>query len=324
MQKGNRIKVGLIGLGSWGGKIATTIRKDIPGFTLHRSASTNLSAKKMIGPQCILHSNWNELLNNDDIDALILAIPPRFNCEITKRALKAGIPVFIEKPMTTNTLEAHEILKVAQENNGIAEVDHIDLFNPAFRKMKKCIDKPIQKILGRIGASYEPRNDIKPLWEYAPHFIAAIITLIEKMPVAVKGKNLPRETPPFDDPSKEIIGIHLGFDDSSEVYFEAGNGMKKKERFLDIFLENEIFHFEDRANSPLSRSDRSKPATKIPISLDTDIQPLTAALQSFETKVRVGRTDTTGLVMGLKVVTMLEGLTKSLETKKWCPISYSN
>ena len=320
-QRNELLKVGLIGVGKWGAKIARTIREELPGLHLHRAVTKKLEAQKDVGAQCTLHNKWQELFTGNDIDALILAIPPRYNCEVACVALNRHIPVFIEKPMACNSADALEILNVAIQNQGIAEVDHIDLFNPVFCKMKRSIHEPIKKIFARIGAPYERRSDIPPLWEYAPHFIAATLALMGKMPIAVKGNYLPRETPPFQDPSKEIVQIVFDFGDGSDVCIEAGNGMNKKVRSLDVFLESKMFHFEDCAANPLSSSDMFNPGQKVSIVLPSDTLPLTAALQCFEFKVREGKHNVAGVEMGVKVVTLLEAVTQSLETHDWSPVT---
>jgi len=318
-KSGGRLKVGLIGLGSWGTKIARTIREDIPGFLLHRAATGNVGAQEYVGEQCTLHKDWKDLLSNNDIDAVILAIPPRFNREVASVALIKRIPIFIEKPMTTNHADGEAILNLAIQHQCITEVDHIDLFNPGFCRMEKEIQEPIVKIFGRIGAAYEPRSDIKPVWEYAPHFLAAAIALKEKLPVAIKAINLPRETEPFNDPSKEIIRVILDFGDGSDVCIETGNGMLNKERALHVHTQNEIYHYDDRESGILSMEKQSDPGNCVSIKT-SNIRSLHSSLWSFEKKIRNNDTSPSSIEMGLNVVKILEASQASIIQQNWTNI----
>ena len=90
---------------------------------------------------------------------------------------------------------------------------------------------------------------------------------------------------------------------------------------MDVFLESKMFHFEDCAATPLSSSDMFNPGQKVSIALPIDTLPLTAALQCFEFKVREGKHNVAGVEMGVKVVTLLEAVTQSLETHDWSPVT---
>lgn len=317
------MRVGLVGVGPWGKKIARTICEDIPGLRLHRATTRNPEARQFVGALCSLHTDWREMLACNDLDAILLAVPATLNREIAGVALAKRIPVFIEKPMALNSIDAREIYNLAVQHNCTAEVDHLDLHNPAICAMREEIHKPIDRIFGRIGAPYLRRADMDPYWEYSPHFLALTIELMRAMPVAVRAKYLPIAVEPLNDPGREIVQIVLNFNNGSDVCIEAGNGMTKKVRTMDVYLEEEVFHFADRAAVPLSRSPASAIALDVPIPVPITTLPLTAALRSFESKLRNGTPDVSGVVMGLKVVTILESVAESLLTGDWCAIGWT-
>lgn len=310
------LKAGLIGVGRWGKNIARTLRDDIPGITLHRAASRNADARERVGSECTLHADWHELLSCDDLDAVFLAVPPGLNREIAGAALMRRLPVFIEKPMSLNVPDAQFILDLAIRYGGIADVDHVDLFNPAVCAMREAIHTPCKRIFGRIGAAYERRIDMSPLWEYLPHFLAVTIALMGRTPDAVKATFIPRETEPFDDPGKEIVRTIMDFGNGSDVCIDAGNGMVRKVRDMDVYLDNEMFHFSDHALVPLTRSLTIYPDTRIQMPV-SKVLPLSAAIKSFELIVRQGQPNVEGVIMGLNVVRILEAITKSLVNENW-------
>ena len=138
-----------------------------------------------------------------------------------------------------------------------------------------------------------------------------------RTPGAVKASFIPRETEPFDDQSKEVVRVIMDFGNGADVCIEAGNGMARKVRDMDVYLDDEVFHFSDRASVPLSRSLLTDPDTHIQIPVSSTL-PLASAIKAFESKVRLDKPDFGGAIMGLNVVMVLEAITKSLVTKKWC------
>ncbi len=314
------LKVGLVGVGAWGKNIARTICEDIPGLILRRATSTNPEAKKFVGAKCVVHTDWREMLDWNDLDAVFLAVPAKWNLEIASDVLARRLPVFIEKPVALNYFDAHQILDIAIANDAIADVDHVDLFNPVLDAMRQEIHGPIKKIFGCIGAPYPRRTDIKPLWEYSPHLIAVALTLVGSMPVAVKARYLQLDSELIIDTSKEIVQMVLDFNNGPDVCIEAGNGVMQKIRKIDVYLEDEVLYFVDRAHVPLSRSPTLNSALRSAIPVHTKTTPLAAALRSFEKKVRVAKPDISGLIMGVNVVSILEAVEKSLVTRDWCVI----
>src|SRR3989338_3348803 len=67
------------------------------------------------------------------VDAVSIATPTTSHFEIAQFFLKNGVHVFIEKPITTTLQEANTLVALAEKNNLIIQVGHIERFNPAFK-----------------------------------------------------------------------------------------------------------------------------------------------------------------------------------------------
>lgn len=91
---------------------------------------------------------WQNLLNNDEIDAIIICTPNSLHAKIAIEAAEKGIHVLVEKPMAVTESEAQDMLKSAQKNNTRLMVAFPQRFMPAFTKAKEIIDKGI---LGKIN-----------------------------------------------------------------------------------------------------------------------------------------------------------------------------
>lgn len=93
------------------------------------------------------YNSVDELLQNNEINAVYIATPPSTHLEIAKKSLNAKKFVYIEKPMTINFYEAKELGKILTKNNKLV-VAHYRRNLPAFVKVKELIDNSsIGKIL---------------------------------------------------------------------------------------------------------------------------------------------------------------------------------
>ncbi len=86
------------------------------------------------------YDNADELINDIEINAVYVATPPDTHAEYTIKALNAGKPVYVEKPMARNYKECEEMVKAAEKNNQPLFVAYYRRSLPGFRKIKQLID----------------------------------------------------------------------------------------------------------------------------------------------------------------------------------------
>src|SRR5689334_18811612 len=70
------------------------------------------------------YSHAEDLINDPDVNAIYIATPPLQHEEYTLAALKAGKPVYVEKPMSVNATAAQKIAEAAKETNLPLTVAH--------------------------------------------------------------------------------------------------------------------------------------------------------------------------------------------------------
>lgn len=85
-------------------------------------------------------TNFDDILENDEITAVSLALPDQLHHEFVIRALRAGKDVLCEKPLALKLDECKDMIKVADETGKYLMVGQISRFTPAFAKAKKLID----------------------------------------------------------------------------------------------------------------------------------------------------------------------------------------
>lgn len=84
--------------------------------------------------------NWEDVIANDDLDAVFITTPDFLHEEQTVAALKAGKSVYLEKPMAITIEGCDRILNALEQSSGRLYVGHNMRFFPVMQKMKELID----------------------------------------------------------------------------------------------------------------------------------------------------------------------------------------
>ena len=274
-------------------------------------SSTNKDVRELVGSECEVYPDWRSLVERFDIQAVFIAVPPRLHVEMTEAFVTAGISVFVEKPMCLSVDDGQRILEVVERRQGHVHVDHIDLFNPALvaaRNLGKSAGQ-LRRVSGRIGASYDRRSDISPLWEYAPHFIAVCLDMLGT-PAKISATKLRPEPPFADDPQRSLVRLVMTFADGTEADLIAGNAMNKKSRTLTFEFERSRIVFNDQADHKLVVATPDD-GQEIPVDVP-DIRPLTASIRAFESDIRRHETSKRNVRAALEVINVLEHASKAI------------
>jgi predicted dehydrogenase len=134
-------------------------------------------------------SDSAEIMSDPDIDAVAVITPVWTHYELSKAALQNGKHVFVEKPFTSNSAQAEELIDLANRKNLKLMVDHTFLFTGAVRKIKALLDE------GALGKLYYYdstrvnlglfQHDCNVIWDLAPHDLSIMDYLIQEDPEAV-------------------------------------------------------------------------------------------------------------------------------------------
>jgi myo-inositol 2-dehydrogenase/D-chiro-inositol 1-dehydrogenase len=87
------------------------------------------------------YDDYRQMLDNEEIDALIVCVNPELHYEISMEALKRGIPVFVEKPPAPGVKEAKEMLELSKKTNKFLMVGFNKRFGPVYKEAKNLIEK---------------------------------------------------------------------------------------------------------------------------------------------------------------------------------------
>ncbi|RXJ66786.1 oxidoreductase [Halarcobacter ebronensis] len=119
------------------------------------------------------YTDVESLIENENIDAAIVAVPTFLHHDVAIKLIKHKIPLLIEKPVASTLKEAEEILKAAKEFNVKVAIGHVERFNPVVKALKDELkDKEIYSInITRVGP-FPPRiADVGVLTDLSVHDI---------------------------------------------------------------------------------------------------------------------------------------------------------
>ncbi len=279
------VRLGLIGAGRWGRIFIRTIGA-APGVELAAVASSNPETRALLPPGTALVSDWRTLLAAGGLDGVIVATPPASHAEITIAALAAGLPVLVEKPLTMDPAEAEAIRAAAERARLTVMVDHVHLFSPAWRQLKRLAAGlgPVLAIEGQAGNPGPRSSDTPILWDWGPHDAAMCLDLLGGAPDSATAAS-----------AADTVRLRLSF---GAVTAEITLGtLPTKTRRFAVTCQGGRLAYDDQAAARLTLDGR-------PVPLDAD-PPLTVAVGEFAAAVAGKRFDTASLDLGVAVVRLL-------------------
>lgn len=136
----------------------------------------NIDASKAIATKyaCEFDDTWQDVIQRDDVDVVIIATPPNSHHEITIAALRSGKHVLCEKPLSMNVEEALEMMRVAEEVGKVLKCGFNHRYHPAIWEAKKKQEAGhFGKILfARCRYGICGRPDYGTEWRADPNFAA--------------------------------------------------------------------------------------------------------------------------------------------------------
>ena len=109
----DKIQAAIIGFGLSGRCFHAPFIHVHPGFHLKYVVERNASSSKEIYPYIQIARDHKELLQDDDLELVVIAVPNIYHFELTKLFLEAGKNVVVEKPFTPSSSEADELIRVS-------------------------------------------------------------------------------------------------------------------------------------------------------------------------------------------------------------------
>jgi len=162
----NEINVALIGYGMASRVFHAPFITTTPGLKLTKVFERQASASKEEYSQVKIVRDLDQLLKDSSVDLVVVATPNSTHYELAKRALEAGKHVIVEKPFTTTSTQARELIDLAASNDLFLSVHQNRRWDGDFLTVQKVIDAGMLGTLVEYEAHYdrfraEPRGGWK-------------------------------------------------------------------------------------------------------------------------------------------------------------------
>ena len=327
----NRVKVGVIGCGYWGPKLARNFH-ELPDAELTWASDLRderLEHIRKLYPNARTTQDHHEVLASD-VDAVVIATPVSTHHPLAMEALRAGKHVLVEKPLADSAVHAMEIAERADQYGRAAMVGHTFQYNPAVTVVRDLIAS------GELGQVYYInatrvnlgllQPDINVMWDLAPHDISILLHILGSEPfqVSAMGQVYIQKRKRIHEvayltlhfPSGILANIRVSWLDPVKQRRITVVGSKKMLVYDDIADEKVILYDKGVEVPPYSdtpeefhMSYRSGSETVVPVPWQ---EPLRAECQAFVDWIRTGRPACSDAWTGVKVVRILETAQQSL------------
>ena len=329
-----RIGVVVVGYGYWGPNI---VRNVLERPELELLALCELDADKAARfsaryPGIPTVSDYDGVLADPAVKAVCIATPPRTHHPLARRALLAGKHVLVEKPLATTTLDAEELVVLAEERGLTLMPGHTFLYSPPVNKIHRLIAS------GDLGEVYFVTSSRMNLGIYqpdgvvcdlAPHDLSILLHWLDRRVVSVtaSGRSI------FQSGVPETAFVSLTFEGGATANVQVSWLAPRKVRQMVIVGSKRMIQYDDAAPDTSVRVydrglDLQLPAPAsfgehqltyrsgdmVAPRIDA-AEPLSLELEDFARAILTGSRPRSHARLGLEIVRVLDAAKLSLERR---------
>src|SRR5437016_14678806 len=283
-------------------------------------------------PNVYLTTQIDDVLSQPDVHAVVVCTEASSHYNVARRLLSAGKHLLVEKPLTTTSRDAENLIELADSHSVTLMVGHTFIFNAGIRKVKEYVKQDT----GRVYYLYARRTNLGPirrdvnaLWDLAPHDIAIFNYLLDATPEwvsAVGGKVLGncRDDVGFISlgyPGNILAHVHVSWADPDKarntdvvkcdirIVVKDLNGLEQVRVFEKgvSLMEHEPLNYGEY-RFQIRDGDIISPRIEA-------VEPLKHQCRHFLECVRTGKRPVSSGVEGREVVRVLEAVNRSIECK---------
>lgn len=318
------IKVAVLGCGTWGKNLVRNFYNLESLYSVCDIDSELLckTAEEYDGVKCLC--DFDEILENEEINGVVIATPSHTHYPLVKKALYAGKDVYVEKPISTNSEEAKELMDYAEQKGLVLMVGHLLLYHPAVNRLKSLIQ---DDVLGDITYLQSDRlninffrNDRNVLWDLAPHDLSMAGYLLDKKPIKILSAI------GFSANNDEIIDItHIDVDFEGDIPVHLSDSWIHPVKRVALMVRGTkaTAVLDDTVTSQkLEIYDNFSPARRLIECPDyIEIEPLKLECQHFLNCIKNRVKPRTDGLNGFEIVKILEEAEKLMLGNKYSKIS---
>lgn len=170
------------------------------------------------------------LTTHSEIRAASVAAPTVHHLDVARDLMAAGVDVLIEKPLAASLAEADELLEIARAHKRVAQVGHLERFNPAIQATFPLLTQPMFFEVHRLSV-FTPRSlDVDVVLDLMIHDLDIVLAFANSAVKEVRAVGLPILSGKVD-----IANVRLEFDSGCVANFTASRVSTERVRKLRFF-----------------------------------------------------------------------------------------
>lgn len=168
------------------------------------------------------------------IDAASVAVPTIHHLSTARQLMESGADVLIEKPLASTLKEADELIAVASRTNRVAQVGHLERFNPAVVATVPLVTQPMFFEVHRLSV-FTPRSlDVDVVMDLMIHDLDVVLSLVQSPVREIRAVGLPVISDKVD-----IANVRVEFETGCVANFTASRVSTERVRKLRFFQPHE-------------------------------------------------------------------------------------
>jgi predicted dehydrogenase len=321
--------VAVVGCGYWGPNLARNVAEH-PELRLRTLCDRDPAQLRTLAER---HSHartaadFDEVLCDDAVEAVIIATPPQTHYPLAKRALEAGRHVLVEKPLATRLADAHELADLAESRGLVLMPGHTFIYSPPVNAVRELVRD------GTVGDVHFITSSRMNLGKYqsdgvvcdlAPHDLSILLYWLDQpvVEVAASGSSV------FEQGVPETAFLTLTFAGGTTANVQLSWLAPRKVRQMIVVGSKRMIQYDDTASDePVRVYDRGMdvgPPTSfgehqliyrtgdVVIPRVEPQEPLRLELGDFARAIRTGSEPRSNVALGIEIVAAVEMATASL------------
>jgi len=230
------------------------------------------------------------LTTHSEVQAASVAVPTVLHLEVARTLMQAGVDVLIEKPVAATLPEVDELIAVASTYKRVAQVGHLERFNPAVRATLPLINRPMFFEVHRLSV-FSPRAlDVDVVLDLMIHDLDVVLTFVKSAVKEIRAVGLPILSGKVD-----IANVRVEFESGCVANFTASRVSTERVRKLRFFQPGQYISIDYGRQDVMvfsvgGGSDSSQPSVNPQIAVAkpaiTAEEPLLAEIKAFLSAVR--------------------------------------
>lgn len=326
-----KMNIAVIGCGYWGPNLIRNFNQlaSCEMVACCDLSEDNLKRVGSLYSNILVTTNYQEITQDPEIDAVAIATPVFSHWELAKKCLEAGKHVLIEKPMASNSEQCIDLIETAKKYNRVLMIGHTFEYTAAVNKAKEIVDS------GELGEIYYISStrvnlglfqpDINVIWDLAPHDISIISYILDESPIGVGSQGKAHYNKEIEDvaqmtlnyPNGTIAFIHNSWLDPDKIRKTTIVGNKKMLVYNDISPNEKIKIYDKGVEAPpyydtYAEFQFSYRYGDIYTPRIEEYEPLKRECEHFIECIRESKAPKSDGLSGLRVVSILEAANKSM------------